>query len=60
MDIKRVKQILSSSSEINVRYHGQPVWIDSVNEDGHTASVHLRGGNLEERSNVEINDLIED
>ncbi len=60
MDIKRVKQIISSSSEINVRYHGQPVWIDTVNEDGRTATVHLRDANLEERTTVEIGDLIEE
>jgi small acid-soluble spore protein H (minor) len=58
MDIMRVKQILSSSAQIEVKYHGSSVWIDQVNEDGKTATVHLRGP-LEERSVVEISDLIE-
>ena len=29
MDAKRVKQILSSSSDIEVRYNGTSVWIDN-------------------------------
>ncbi len=58
MDIMRVKQILSSPAQIEVKYHGSSVWIDQVNEDGKTATVHLRGP-LEERSVVEISDLIE-
>ncbi|WP_313799792.1 H-type small acid-soluble spore protein [Cytobacillus sp.] len=58
MDIKRVKQILSSSAEIEVKYNGASVWIDQLNEDGKTATVHLRGP-LEERSEVDITELKE-
>ncbi|AZV60331.1 small, acid-soluble spore protein, H family [Peribacillus simplex] len=58
MDAKRVKQILSSSSDIEVRYNGTSVWIDNLNEDGRTATVHLRGP-LEERSDVAIDELKE-
>ncbi|WP_227937338.1 H-type small acid-soluble spore protein [Alkalihalobacillus deserti] len=58
MDVNRVKQILSSSAEIDVLYNGTPVWIDKLNEDGATATVHLRGS-LEERSEVEISELEE-
>ncbi|MEH7444786.1 H-type small acid-soluble spore protein [Bacillus sp. JJ1122] len=58
MDAKRVKQILSSSGEIDVVYNGASVWIDQLNEDGRTATVHLRGP-LEERSTVEISELQE-
>lgn len=58
MDAKRVKQILSSSGEIDVVYNGASVWIDQLNEDGRTATVHLRGP-LEERSIVEISELQE-
>ncbi|MDE7512375.1 H-type small acid-soluble spore protein, partial [Pediococcus pentosaceus] len=53
MDVKRVKQILSSSADINVTYNGTSVWIDQLHEDGKTATVHLRGP-LEERSDVDI------
>lgn len=58
MDIRRVKQILSSSADIDVLYHGASVWIDQLNEDGKTAVVHLRGP-LEERTEVEISELEE-
>ncbi|MBK5446647.1 MULTISPECIES: H-type small acid-soluble spore protein [Peribacillus] len=58
MDVNRVKQILSSPSDIEVRYNGTSVWIDNINEDGRTATVHLRGP-LEERSEVGIEELKE-
>ena len=58
MDAKRVKQILSSPADIEVLYNGTSVWIDALNEDGRTATVHLRGP-LEERSIVEIDELEE-
>ncbi|MBT2640297.1 MULTISPECIES: H-type small acid-soluble spore protein [unclassified Bacillus (in: firmicutes)] len=58
MDLNRVKQILSSSAEIDVTYNGASVWIDHLNEDGRTATVHLRGP-LEERTTVEITELHE-
>jgi small acid-soluble spore protein H (minor) len=58
MDLNRVKQILSSSAEIDVMYNGSSVWIDHLNEDGRTATVHLRGP-LEERTTVEISELQE-
>lgn len=58
MDIIRAKQILSSSTDINVEYNGAAVWIDKINEDGQTATVHLRGP-LEERTTVAISDLKE-
>jgi small acid-soluble spore protein H (minor) len=58
MDAKRVKQIISSTAEIDVVYNGASVWIDQLNEDGRTATVHLRGP-LEERSTVEISELQE-
>ncbi|WP_053361754.1 H-type small acid-soluble spore protein [Bacillus sp. FJAT-27251] len=58
MDANRVRQILSSSADIAVTYNGTSVWIDQLNEDGRTATVHLRGP-LEERTIVEINELKE-
>lgn len=58
LDANRVKQILSSSADIEVTYNGASVWIDGLNEDGRTATVHLRGP-LEERSTVEITELQE-
>jgi small acid-soluble spore protein H (minor) len=58
LNVNRVKQILSSSSDIEVTYNGASVWIDSLNGDGRTATVHLRGP-LEERTTVEIGELME-
>lgn len=58
MDVKRVKQILSSPADIDVVYNGTSVWIDQLNEDGRTATVHLRGP-LEERTTVDISELQE-
>ena len=34
MNSNRVKQILSSSADIEVKYNGSSVWIDQLNEDG--------------------------
>lgn len=58
VDANRVKQILSSSADIEVKYNGESVWIDALNEDGRTAAVHLRGP-LREQTNVEIHELTE-
>lgn len=60
MDVNRVNQILSSSADVEVKYKGVSVWIDNLNEDGRTATVHLRDPRpLEERSTVDIADLEE-
>ncbi|WP_409253881.1 small, acid-soluble spore protein, H family [Bacillus sp. SCS-153A] len=59
MDVNRVKQILASSADINVTYQGVSVWIDELLESEKQATVHLRGP-LEERSQVAIEDLIEE
>lgn len=58
MDVKRLKQILSSTADIEVQYNGASVWVDKLNEDGQTATVHLRGP-LEERTTVEVSELEE-
>jgi len=59
MNNNRIKQILSSTADIEVKYNGASVWIDKLNEDGKTATVHLRGP-LEERTIVEIDELVEE
>jgi small acid-soluble spore protein H (minor) len=58
MNANRVKQILSSSAEIEVTYNGTSIWIDQLNEDGKTATVHLRGQH-KDRTTVEIDELVE-
>ncbi|AST93078.1 H-type small acid-soluble spore protein [Sutcliffiella cohnii] len=59
MDTRRVRQILSSPAEIDVKYHGTSVWIDGLSEDGKTATVHLRGPG-EERTTVDVSELVEE
>ncbi|ASV69398.1 H-type small acid-soluble spore protein [Cytobacillus sp. FSL W7-1323] len=59
METKRIKQILSSSSDVEVQYNGTSVWIDKLHEDDKTVTVHLRGIPLEERTEVDISDLNE-
>ncbi|MEK4028401.1 MULTISPECIES: H-type small acid-soluble spore protein [Bacillaceae] len=59
MDIKRAKQIVSSSADIDVTFQGVSVWIDELHEEEKMATVHLRGP-LEERTRVAIQDLTEE
>lgn len=59
MDVKRIRQIVSSPAEIDVTYNGVSVWIDQVHEDGILATVHLRQAH-EERSEVDIAELKEE
>ncbi len=40
MDVKRVQQILSSSSRVDVTYEGVPVWIESCDEQRGIAQVY--------------------
>lgn len=58
MDIIRVKQILSSSADVNVMYNGSSVWIDELHEEEGLVTCHLRGP-FEERTQVAISDLME-
>lgn len=58
MDANRIKQIVSSSADIEVKYNGASVWIDKLHEDERTATVHLRRS-LEEKSEVDISELKE-
>lgn len=58
MDINRAKQIFSSSSDIDVKYNGDSVWIEKINEDNGTANVHLRGSE-QDKVEVEISELRE-
>lgn len=43
MNLNRVKEILSSKEEVNVHYHGIPVWIESVEYTSSMAKVSARG-----------------
>ncbi|HYK74178.1 MAG TPA: H-type small acid-soluble spore protein [Pseudoneobacillus sp.] len=43
MNLNRIKEIISSEDEINVHYHGIPVWIESVEATSSMAKVTARG-----------------
>ncbi len=58
MDVKRVKQILSSSSRIDVTYEGVPVWIESCDEQRGIAQVY-DVSNPEESVHVDVTALEE-
>jgi small acid-soluble spore protein H (minor) len=58
MNLNRVKEILSSEEEINVHYHGVPVWIESIEETGSMAMVSARGNHDHSRL-VAIDELDE-
>lgn len=59
MEMNRVKQIVSSPSEITVRYNGVPVWIQSYDENAHTARVYTRT-NPDDEMDVEVRELMEE
>ncbi|MDQ0416325.1 small acid-soluble spore protein H (minor) [Croceifilum oryzae] len=58
MDIQRAKEIIASSETIHVNYNGNSIWIDQVNEDGVTATVHLQGEH-QHKQQVKLSDLNE-
>jgi small acid-soluble spore protein H (minor) len=58
MDLVRLKEILSSETEIPVHYHGVPVWIESIEETGSMAMVQARGNHDHSRL-VSIDELDE-
>lgn len=58
MEMKRVKQIVSSSADITVHYHGVSVWIDNYDEENNTATIHMRD-NDEEKREVPVEELEE-
>ncbi|GAA4718271.1 H-type small acid-soluble spore protein [Brevibacillus fulvus] len=58
MNIVRAQEILQTEQKIEVEYQGKPVWIDHVDEETATASVHLEN-NPANKMTVEVNQLIE-
>lgn len=43
MDATRARAILQSSATIRVEMNGSPVWIEAVDENSMTATVHPEG-----------------
>lgn len=55
MDYPRAKQILESPQVIQVKYRGRPVWIESLDQEDHTARVSME----KEVMTVPIGELME-
>ncbi|HBV98277.1 MAG TPA: H-type small acid-soluble spore protein [Desulfotomaculum sp.] len=41
MDYPRAREIFESPQVIQVKYRGRPVWIESIDQDTHTARVSV-------------------
>lgn len=59
MDKKRAKEIASSPIMANVTYNGMPIYIENVNEDKETASIHSFNKPGESKE-VSLNNLVEE
>lgn len=58
MKEKRAKQIATSSIMSDVRYNGEPVYIERVNDNNGTANIHLLN-QTQNTQEISLNDLIE-
>ncbi len=58
MNIERAREIVNSPSEIDVKYQGKSVWINSINPSIGKAFVETRD-NSKTHYQVSVSDLIE-
>jgi small acid-soluble spore protein H (minor) len=58
MDINRAKQIIDSPNEVIVHHNGEPVWLQSLDENANVARVYTRDQPDNERQ-VPVKDLCE-
>lgn len=58
MDVNRAQEILQSTERIDVQLNGQSVWIDSVDTQKQSATVHAEE-NPDDRKTVSIDQLTE-
>lgn len=58
MDIKRAMAIIESPKEIEVKYNGQSVWLESVNEINFKVEIKNHKAAKVKR-HVDVEDLIE-
>lgn len=59
MDINRAREILNSPEDIEVKYQGKSVWINSINPSLGNAFVVTRDSN-KKRYQVSVTDLVEE
>ena len=50
MNINRAKEILEATENLEVLYHGSPVWLENVNSDNQMAYVRV----LENDENIVV------
>lgn len=58
VDINRAQEIIDSSEQIDVRWNGESVWIDSVDPNRETVHVHAENDPSDHKS-VPVNQLTE-
>lgn len=58
MDKRRVKEIVASPVMVNVTYNGSRIYIEDVNENNNTASIHYLN-QPESKLEVSLNNLVE-
>ncbi|EGL83663.1 Small, acid-soluble spore protein H [Caldalkalibacillus thermarum TA2.A1] len=58
MNVGRAKQIVESTDEIVVLHHGEPIWIQRVDEERGTARIYPCD-NPEQEREVPVEELVE-
>lgn len=53
MDLQRAREIMQSSDTINVMYMGEPIWLESVNENDNTVFVSFLNSSREDTVKVD-------
>lgn len=59
MDVNRAKEIISSTDTYEVELNGKDVWLDSVDSETQTATVHEQGPGRQESMTVRVQELRE-
>jgi small acid-soluble spore protein H (minor) len=58
MNVSRAQQIIESEKEIEVLHNGTPVWLQSVNENNHTARAYSKN-QPDNEMDIPVNELQE-
>jgi small acid-soluble spore protein H (minor) len=58
MNVSRAQQIIESEKEIEVLHNGTPVWLQSVNENKHTARAYTKD-QPDNEMDIPVNELQE-
>jgi small acid-soluble spore protein H (minor) len=59
MDLNRANQIVRSPEKVKVTFQGEPVWIQTIDEETQTARVYAESNPDKERT-VPVRDLKEE